>query len=637
MKFFDKKIIAITILLLMILFLPFHQAHASGVLNIGSWVIGKVVYVVNYIMGFIAGIAFTIAGWLIGFALNLNAGILDQSRNAFLYTGWNIILGFADLALILAIIIIAFATILKLESYGMKKALWKLIVAALLVNFSLVIAGVFIDFAGVITQFFITKSTLGPLDMATTLASVFDIQKMFSPTSFSSLQGAFSSFNNASLIAISSVFFTFLFTVIAEIVLFAIFIMLLIRYVMLSILLMISPIVLVLWIFPATQKHWKEWWNNFIRWTMFAPAVTFFLYLSIAALQKNPAQIESGGVAVTGLTFGVSVIGQMVMAIGLLFASLIAANKMGIITADVFYKAGQGVGKQFGGWVGRTGIRAGTSPLRGKMGQKLSEGMQKYGAGRGRFGRLITGAPLVNRLGQAAGTLGAQQGEKLIKQAEARQKPLSDKQLGLRVATMSNDERTAALTRLAKNKNLDLVPNVAKYIADPKTKKIFENYGQNVSHGNVEKAFGANSAMLNAKNEGDRKKAAEEFYKKFSKNDWNKVQFNDAFSGVDPKTGKSKLGLDSEALEGIQEAIAHGIVMNNPGDTRKILLNVNAGNFTNAHSAITRVSSDIRARGDEHSIDIADQIREALGKTLNKRMEGELFEWPETTTPPPAA
>ena len=77
--------------------------------------------------------------------------------------------------------------------------------------------------------------------------------------------------------------------------------------------------------------------------------------------------------------------------------------------------------------------------------------------------------------------------------------------------------------------------------------------------------------------------------------------------------------------------------MNNPGDTRKILLNVNAGNFTNAHSAITRVSSDIRARGDEHSIEIADQIREALGKTLNKRMEGELFEWPETTTPPPAA
>ena len=77
------------------------------------------------------------------------------------------------------------------------------------------------------------------------------------------------------------------------------------------------------------------------------------------------------------------------------------------------------------------------------------------------------------------------------------------------------------------------------------------------------------------------------------------------------------------------EVVTNGIIMNNPGNVRKILVNVKSENLGSTHSLITRVNSDIRARGDEKSIDIADKITKALENTLSKRLTGEPLEYPE--------
>src|SRR4030042_5966834 len=74
------------------------------------------------------------------------------------HTGWQIVLNFANLGFVLAIIVIAFSTIFRRESYAMKQTLWKLIVAALLVNFSLVIAGAFINVSDIFSDFFLKQS-----------------------------------------------------------------------------------------------------------------------------------------------------------------------------------------------------------------------------------------------------------------------------------------------------------------------------------------------------------------------------------------------------------------------------------------------------------------------------------------------
>ena len=86
-------------------------------------------------------------------------------------------MSFTNLGFVLAIIVIAFATIFRIQSYAMKQVLWKLIVAALLVNFSLVIAGAFINIADNVTSSFNNK-ILGAsgVGLSTKLAGVLNTQ-----------------------------------------------------------------------------------------------------------------------------------------------------------------------------------------------------------------------------------------------------------------------------------------------------------------------------------------------------------------------------------------------------------------------------------------------------------------------------
>src|SRR3989344_165355 len=99
--------------------------------------------VLSYFIGAIAGMFVTLGGTLVNWSLNLNSQILDSHT---VQIGWAISRDLANLGFVLAIILISFITILRIETYDTKKMLIRLISAALLINFSLVIAGVFLDF-----------------------------------------------------------------------------------------------------------------------------------------------------------------------------------------------------------------------------------------------------------------------------------------------------------------------------------------------------------------------------------------------------------------------------------------------------------------------------------------------------------
>ena len=90
-------------------------------------------------------------------------------------------LNFTNLGFILAIIIIAFATILRLESYAIKQTLWKLIVAALLVNFSLVICGGIISVSKLTTDSFYNHITAGGKTMGNVLGTLAQPQEVTAP------------------------------------------------------------------------------------------------------------------------------------------------------------------------------------------------------------------------------------------------------------------------------------------------------------------------------------------------------------------------------------------------------------------------------------------------------------------------
>lgn len=368
-----KYLTALVIILFSVVFIiaPLNQTHAStgySVIDVGgkvasklvTWTLTKAVagavLTVNLIISFIGGLLLVLAGWLIDFALALNGQLFNTLA---VRLGWQIVRDITNLFFVLGIIVIAFATIIRNQTYGLKQVLWKLIVMAVLINFSLSICGIFIDFSGVITDFFISKSTpqgikdAGSFSWA--LSKSFQPQRLFELKSL--VQSSGSDLTEV-LTNIASVFFIIVFTFLAVVSFFALGIMLLIRFVYLAILLILAPIAWFTWIFPGltvggSGNIWSQWWAEFIRWTFFPAVMSFFMYLAIATMSATSnanqfiqnAADSAGGTnsAALAIANGIKigsvdrsltvVIGQMFVFIFLMMGGLIAANKLSITGA----------------------------------------------------------------------------------------------------------------------------------------------------------------------------------------------------------------------------------------------------------------------------------------------------------------
>lgn len=430
------------------------ETHAELIGEITSVAVYQATLALSYLFGKIASALFTFSASLIDLALRLNSLLLISP---IVKNGWKFILNFTNLGFVLGIIVIAFATILRLENYAMKQTLRNLIIAALLVNFSLVIAGAFISVSDLVTNNF--NNYLNNVPMSDKLTNLLKVQTLNDPftdlgkvatttgaeaysrvvlkgvdivnapinllfgTNLSAERSAWG--NNKSilemitgkattseglLLLVSSFIFVVIFTFLAALTYLAIAIMLLVRYVFLGILLILSPIVWLLWIFPSTSSYWKKWWDNFLRWTFFAPVMMFFIILAIISL-GNPIIGDSVPISPDGhqifidnmakkqkgLEFDFMKMGNLVVVIGILWGGLMAANSMGIAGANVAMNLAKGAGKGASAWAGRKtwgGLRGGYSRLAGaaKWGDKSIEASKMAGESKTRLGKMWYGA-----------------------------------------------------------------------------------------------------------------------------------------------------------------------------------------------------------------------------------------------------
>ena len=575
----------------------------------------------------------SILGWLINFAIFVGKSIMVLP---IVQAGSQVMINFANLGFVFAIIVIAFATIFRVQSYSMKQTLWKLIVAALLINFSLTIAGAFISVANIFTDFFLQQMTQS--NIADGFMGILNPQALVQVAKDPSLLEKFLSPINAAIKIMTSLLFVIVFSFIVILTFLAIAIMLLIRIVMLGLLLVLMPIVWLLWIFPGTQKYWSEWWSNFIRWTFFAPIMLFFIVLVISSGTQLQKIRENSGMAAQQQTpvmekafkdnFTLDPnffdhLAQIIITTGLLLGGLIAANKMGITFASTAMDMAKGSGKMFGGWVGRKSLQYGTGWLnkpRGEEGKEKSyaQKISEWSAG----SKLAKYALLPGLAARGIAKFSAAGGEDLVKKAK---NDAGKRSLNENIAMLgygSSPTQQGILEHLQGKNLLNKVPNVMKYI-DKKHMDEFAKRGQALAFGDIEKSLGMNVAMKENLDKGDEKefyKEGKKFFSKFSKNDWKKTQFNDIFSE------KSSVGLSESSHEMAQEGVAHSIIFNNPGDIVKILSNVKPENFERAKTAIKNSVSKIK----ETDPKLADKIVVAFDKTLAKRMTGDLFEFPES-------
>ncbi|MDO8560888.1 MAG: hypothetical protein Q7R91_01595 [bacterium] len=367
---------------------------------------------------FLAGTFLAAATYIFDISISYNLTDI-AGTSPFVKVGWGIVRDIANLFFIFILLWIALATIFDISGYGAKDLLRQLIIAALLINFSLAIGGFFINFTNALGRAFLGSLRGGSCVIGNDLSCAISakllafthIQQVTNeptsaaerksicekeyPTSASRGGADKAKLYYECLIydsvaqtvragqqgAVQSAIYQALWLIviipILSFVFFAGAIFFLARYLMLSYLLVFAPIVFLFFILPTTKHYWTEWWSNLIKWSFFAPAFFFLLFLTIETFDQLAKINVAQGKGFFGIGF------DMILLIAMMVINLMLAQKMGIYGASTV----TGWGKSAQKWAGTTargiayrGAVRGAAP----MAKALTES---------RTGRFLAGTP----------------------------------------------------------------------------------------------------------------------------------------------------------------------------------------------------------------------------------------------------
>lgn len=331
-----------------------------------------------------------VVGWLLaafGWFANKTMQPVAITTATPVQIGWGATRDFANMFFILILLGIALDYIL-FQSFGVKRALPMLILVALLINFSLPIAGIFIDFANVFANFFMGKVTAGcgiteveqACGFTEGIGQILGLSDIFKSGSVEAAKAAV--VNGIGSATSFDIIMAIILMTGTAFVLAALGIMFLVRTAYLWALAILLPIVLVLMPFPKTSKYFGQWTNSFFKWTMFAPVASFFLYLSMIVFTS----ITAAGT--TSQKLGDAFFGRIYLYVVVWFfllGSLMAAQSMGSTGANMAMGMMKGAQKWAGGKVKNAGKRTVAAAGRGLKAdermESVASGLQKMGLG----------------------------------------------------------------------------------------------------------------------------------------------------------------------------------------------------------------------------------------------------------------
>ena len=259
-------------------------AEASWLIDIGADTIAKVL---SYVFLWIAS--------LIGKVLVLMIGVLIDivQYNGFndslaVTKGWVVVRDVCNMFFVLVLLVIAFGTILRIENYKYNRLLSKLIIMAILVNFSRLIAGFFIDISQVVMLTFVSAFADASSHNFT---SIFQLREMlaFVPPEGAPGQPKITAPSDFEQVAIP--LFAAIMMLIACMTMIAMVVVFLMRIIMLWILVVLSPLAYMLATLPIGQKYSSQWWSTFGKWVTTGPVLAFFLWLALAVLPSGSSEI----------------------------------------------------------------------------------------------------------------------------------------------------------------------------------------------------------------------------------------------------------------------------------------------------------------------------------------------------------
>jgi len=383
------------------------ESLSAIVLRFLAAVVGLIVLLIGAISSIIIGLL----DWLIKSVL-----AVPITNVGFVRVCWAFTRDFANMFFILILAFIGLATILKLEEYEVKKALPRLIIAVILINFSLVIIGFVVDMGNILTGFFLRSDPVSALKASSvgfgTANQYFsDMTSNFWDAASASAQLTF---------GIVLIFFYLL----SALIYFIIFLVFFFRIIVLWILAILAPIAFLsfslgkakgkIWeaIFPG-YLNFDSWAEELARWALVGIPMAFFMFLagytskaivndlgkpgdlfyetSTAATFAGQG-IPSGTANFLGKTLA-SVVPLVILVLGAIISMKAAPEIAGKIIGW-----GKGAGMGLGKWAGKkAAITAGrwATPFLDKQGRRL----EAAGTKEGLFGKnkLLAPARLLTR------------------------------------------------------------------------------------------------------------------------------------------------------------------------------------------------------------------------------------------------
>ncbi len=303
---------------------------------------------------------------LISFVFNF-----QEWNNPNVTKGWVIIRDLCNMFFIVILLVIAFATILRQENYSAKKLLPKLLIMAVLINFSKTICLFLIDISQVVMLTFASAFAGQPGNFV----NVLGLNKLLAIS-----QGA--EFKEIPWNLFYSAVLALLVIVLVAIIMIMMIVMLMARIVMFWVLIVLSPIAFFSSVLPG-GKYFSQWWGEFSKHLTTGPILAFFVWLSLMILSeggdKNNYLGVGSGTSKEALSGMISEfakwdnISKFVLAISLLIAALKIAQSAGVIGGNIgmnmannLKSKGLGAMKKGAKWAGKeVGLNAAQLGLKG--------------------------------------------------------------------------------------------------------------------------------------------------------------------------------------------------------------------------------------------------------------------------------
>ena len=248
----------------------------------------------------------TLLEWAINFPINLH--------NNLVLAGWNFTTGLTNLFFILIFVAIAIAYILRIETFQAKKALPRLIIVALLINFSLVFIGAMVDIVQITTKSIISSlgSDLPSLAIAPLTSNIQNLIIGYLAVIGTYIIASLIPFANVATmfaLIVSFVAEAFLGTFSTTILLivlgfamglifFTYFIVFLMRVGIIWVLAILSPLAFACYILPGTQKYWRQWLDLLIEWLTFGIVILLLAGLGLKLFAESSVVPGTGPISI---------------------------------------------------------------------------------------------------------------------------------------------------------------------------------------------------------------------------------------------------------------------------------------------------------------------------------------------------